>query len=121
MGKALLLLYDDKPFQPSPTAVTSPDIQWTPQRLDCFLPQDDLDARYDLILIAVHSLTPHMLERCSALRAAFTGPLLMVTEPVEEESVVRAYVAGVDECILKPISSALLMAKIAAWLRWSKS
>ena len=44
-------------------------------------------------------------------------PILLLTPNRSETFLLNAYEAGVDECILKPIDSILLEAKIKAWLR----
>jgi DNA-binding response OmpR family regulator len=46
-------------------------------------------------------------------------PILFLTQNKPEEYIMQAYDAGVDECVIKPISPLLFHAKIKAWLRRS--
>lgn len=49
-------------------------------------------------------------------REEVTAPILLLTGGDHNRSL-EAYAAGVDECIVKPVSPALFLAKIKAWLR----
>jgi len=44
-------------------------------------------------------------------------PILLLTPRREEEYLLEAYRSGADECILKPVSPAMFMAKTRSWLR----
>lgn len=57
------------------------------------------------------------LELCRALRALAANPILMLCPHDGEDESVAAYAAGADECIARPVSPRLLVAKIRAWLR----
>jgi CheY-like chemotaxis protein len=61
------------------------------------------------------------LDEVRRLRQEAILPILMLCSNREESFLLEAYAAGVDECVLKPISPALLQAKIRAWLRRSWS
>jgi len=43
----------------------------------------------------------------------------MINQGEHEVEILEAYDAGVDECVIKPISPSIFMAKIAAWSRRS--
>ena len=58
---------------------------------------------------------------CERLRQKTSNPILLLAAECDEARCVRAYRAGVDECIEKPISLAVLMAKVRAWLRYSRT
>ncbi len=45
-------------------------------------------------------------------------PILVVTSEQDVDVILRAYRAGVNDCIDSTISPALLLAKIRVWLRW---
>ena len=45
-------------------------------------------------------------------------PILVVTPEQDVNLILRAYKAGVNDCIESTISPALLFAKIHAWMRW---
>jgi DNA-binding response OmpR family regulator len=51
------------------------------------------------------------------LRSQAVNPILLLTEHHDEAYSLRAYEAGVDECIVKPISPSLFLAKVRSWLR----
>ena len=58
---------------------------------------------------------------CESLRQKTRNPILLLAAECDEARCVGAYRAGVDECIEKPISLAVLMAKVRAWLRYSRT
>ena len=80
-------------------------------------------AEFDLVVLAAHPAKQERsfngaIARCRQIRTQFAGPLLLLTPIHDEESLVQAYAAGVDECIVEPINMELLLAKVDAWLRW---
>jgi DNA-binding response OmpR family regulator len=74
---------------------------------------------FDLVVIDVH--TPHLdgVDLCRRVRAEAANPILLFTPESDEAHVLKAYQAGVDECVVKPISPTLFLAKVRAWLRRS--
>lgn len=64
---------------------------------------------FDTALAMVHVLRSHCVHE----------PLLLVNSVHDEEELLRAYAAGVDECIHASVGLALLLAKLRAWLRWA--
>lgn len=72
----------------------------------------------DLIVCDIDSESVS-LELITKLREEAVLPVLLLTSDRSEKFLLRAYEAGADECILKPIESSLLEAKIKAWLRRS--
>lgn len=80
-------------------------------------------AQFDLVIIEVHSRAAFKdaLETCRQVRAQ-TSPIILVLAPQnDEESAIRAYEAGANEYISKPVSPALFDAKLKAWRRWAVS
>lgn len=61
------------------------------------------------------------LALCERLRQKTANPILLLAAECDDFRCVGAYRAGVDECIEKPISLAVLMAKVRAWLRHSRT
>jgi DNA-binding response OmpR family regulator len=59
------------------------------------------------------------IERIAELREEAVLPILLLTSLHDEKFLLETYKAGVDECILKPVSPALFHAKVKAWLRRS--
>ena len=57
------------------------------------------------------------LDLCRRLRARAVNPILLLCPHGNEDRAVAAYAAGADECIPKPVSPAILLAKVRAWLR----
>lgn len=51
--------------------------------------------------------------------AEAVNPILLMTPRRHEAHLLEAYQAGVDECIVKPISPSLFLAKVKSWLRRS--
>jgi DNA-binding response OmpR family regulator len=58
---------------------------------------------------------------CEALRQEATLPILLLTHERNELYSLKAYQAGVNECITKPIGTRLLLAKVMTWLRCTGS
>jgi len=52
----------------------------------------------------------------SGLRAASRGPILMLVSADTVQEVVEANQAGADECLVKPVNTAVLVIKAMAWL-----
>ncbi len=72
---------------------------------------------YDLILIDVCGPDLDGIELTRQLRAQAVNPILLFTPNRDESHTLDAYQAGVDECVVKPASPSLFMAKVRAWLR----
>lgn len=72
---------------------------------------------FDLILIDVHTPALDCIGLCQQLRAVAANPILVLPRQNSESHLLRAYEAGADECIVKPISPQLLLAKVLAWQR----
>jgi len=73
----------------------------------------------DLIVIDTTSRGVSGVQMCSALREHANMPLLLLTPINNETHTLEAYQAGVDDCIIKPISPALFLAKVRVWLHRS--
>jgi DNA-binding response OmpR family regulator len=54
---------------------------------------------------------------CERLRTWTANPILLLIPRFDEAYLLAAYRAGADECVLKPIAPAVLLAKVNAWLR----
>lgn len=57
------------------------------------------------------------LELCRRLRARATNPILLLGSCADEADCLAAYAAGADECIPRPVSPSVFLAKVRAWLR----
>jgi two-component system KDP operon response regulator KdpE len=55
------------------------------------------------------------------LRAVTDEPILLLMPGGDELPQLEAYQSGVDECIVKPISPLMLVAKVQAWLRYQRT
>jgi DNA-binding response OmpR family regulator len=71
----------------------------------------------DLIVIEDFDGEPEELALCVRLRRQATVPIVLLTTQLDEEFHLRAYRAGVDECIALPVNPQLFVAKVKAWLR----
>ena len=71
----------------------------------------------DLIVIEDFDGEPEELALCVRLRREATVPILLLTTQHAEAFHLRAYQAGVDECIALPVNPQLFVAKVKAWLR----
>jgi DNA-binding response OmpR family regulator len=77
------------------------------------------DASPDLIVVDVTSREVNGVQICRTLREHVPVPMLFFTPINNETHMLEAYQAGTDDCIIKPISPALFLAKIKVWLRRS--
>ena len=75
----------------------------------------------DLIILDINQSEALTLELIRTLRAEMVTVIVLLTPARSEEYVIEAYKAGVDDCILKPVSPSLFQAKIKVWLRRSGS
>jgi DNA-binding response OmpR family regulator len=73
----------------------------------------------DLIVIDVNASHQQRLELFRKFRSMSASPILLFLPSNNEPEIIEAYQAGVDECVVKPISPALFIAKIMAWARRS--
>lgn len=71
----------------------------------------------DLVILDVGLPESHILELVKKLREETIVPIMLLTAARSDEFVLEAYDAGVDDCLLKPVSPSLLNAKIRVWLR----
>lgn len=71
----------------------------------------------DLILIDTQKPNENVIALVRELRAETMTPILLLSHAVPEDQIVDAYNTGVDECIIKPIGPALLIAKVCSWMR----
>jgi DNA-binding response OmpR family regulator len=72
-------------------------------------------------LIDTQRPNEHILALVRKLRAETVTPILMLVHSIPEDQIVEVYNAGADECIIKPIGPALMIAKARSWMRrtWS--
>ena len=73
----------------------------------------------ELIVIDLLASQTERIGLCRKLRAASISPILLFFPTFDETQIIEAYKAGVDECVVKPISPVLFTAKVTAWLRRS--
>lgn len=79
-----------------------------------------MDERADLIVVDVNAPHSQRMELCKKLRATSNSPILLFMPANNEMEILEAYQAGVDDCVIKPISPAIFLAKIMAWARRSR-
>jgi DNA-binding response OmpR family regulator len=73
----------------------------------------------DLVVIDVDAKHNERIELCQHLRSVSVGPILMFLPAHHETEILEAYAAGADDCIVKPISPAIFLAKVMAWAQRS--
>lgn len=77
------------------------------------------EGAYDLAIIDLSDSHREGISLCQRLRAQAVNPILLLTPRGDEDRVLEAYQAGADECVVKPISPCLFLAKVGVWLRRS--
>jgi DNA-binding response OmpR family regulator len=60
--------------------------------------------------------TIHLIK---SLREETRAPIMVLTRNMNEDQILEAYGAGVDDCVFKPLSPSIFLAKIRVWLRHS--
>jgi len=61
-----------------------------------------------------------ILDLCLKLRTLCENPILLFLPAYNENLILEYYDAGIDDCVVKPISPVVFYAKVRAWLRHSK-
>lgn len=74
---------------------------------------------FDLLIIDMHTPKLDGIDLCRQIRAEAVNPILLFSPRGDEAYILEAYQAGVDECVVKPVSPALFLVKARAWLRRS--
>jgi DNA-binding response OmpR family regulator len=69
----------------------------------------------DLIVIDLNAPHQKRIEIARTFRSLSTSPILFFLPSNNELEILEAYQNGVDECVVKPISPAIFLAKILAW------
>jgi DNA-binding response OmpR family regulator len=73
----------------------------------------------DLIVIDIDVAHQDPIELYRKFREVSVAPVLLFLPTHHETQILEAYAAGVDEVVVKPISPAIFLAKIMAWVRRS--
>lgn len=73
----------------------------------------------DLAVIDVDAKHSERIELCRQLRGVSVGPILLFLPAHHETEILEAYAAGADDCVIKPISPAIFLAKVMAWAQRS--
>ena len=73
-----------------------------------------------LIILDLQLPPPKILDICQKARGACENPILLFLPSYDENLILEYYDAGVDDCVVKPISPVVFYAKVRAWLRRSK-
>ena len=73
----------------------------------------------DLVVIDIDIAQEDHMELYKKFRAVSVAPILLFLPAHHETQILEAYAAGVDEVVVKPISPAIFLAKIMAWVRRS--
>ena len=73
----------------------------------------------DLVVLDVDLPHADRMDLYQKFRAVSVAPILLFLPTYHETEMLEAYAAGVDEVVVKPISPAIFLAKIMAWMRRS--
>jgi len=69
-----------------------------------------------LMLIDMQLSKSERASLLKGLRSASRGPILMLISANTVDEIMEANQAGADECLVKPVNSAVLVVKAMAWL-----
>ena len=92
-------------------SIESTHLRYTSRTQDVALPEN-----FDLVLIDSHSESDTALVICGSVRAKCDKPILLLTHEFDVRYQLKAYEVGVDECVVRPVSVLLFLAKISVWL-----
>ena len=73
----------------------------------------------DLVVLDLDVEHEERMELYQKFRAVSVAPILLFLPTYHETEILEAYMAGVDDVVVKPISPAIFLAKILAWMRRS--
>jgi DNA-binding response OmpR family regulator len=73
----------------------------------------------DLVVIDIDVAHGDPMLLYKKFRAVSVAPILLFLPAHHENQILEAYASGVDEVVVKPISPAIFLAKILAWVRRS--
>lgn len=73
----------------------------------------------DLVVIDSNIEHAKRMELYQKFRAVSVAPILLFLPTYHEREILDSYAAGIDEVVIKPISPAIFLAKILAWMRRS--
>jgi DNA-binding response OmpR family regulator len=73
----------------------------------------------DLVVLDLDVEHEERMEHYQKFRAVSVAPILLFLPTYHETEILEAYAAGVDDVVVKPISPAIFLAKILAWMRRS--
>lgn len=71
----------------------------------------------DLVVVDIDASHTDPLELCKRFKGISDVPILLFFPTYNEAQILEAYALGVDDVIVKPISPAIFLAKIKAWVR----
>jgi DNA-binding response OmpR family regulator len=69
----------------------------------------------ELIVIDIDKQDP--LEICKTFRTVSVVPILLFLPAYNEAEILKAYTAGADDVLVKPVSHTIFVPKITAWMR----
>ena len=73
----------------------------------------------DLVVLDLNVEHEECMELYQKFRAVSVAPILLFLPTYHETEILEAYAAGVDDVVIKPVSPAIFLAKILAWMRRS--
>ena len=73
----------------------------------------------ELVVIDIDAAHQDRMDLYNKFREVSVAPLLLFLPTHHETQILEAYAGGVDEVVVKPISPAIFLAKILAWVRRS--
>jgi DNA-binding response OmpR family regulator len=71
---------------------------------------------YDLVIVDISNHFSDTFSICRRIRAAFDGPVMVLTYETDERLHLKLYDVGIDESVAKPIGIPLLCAKVRVWV-----
>jgi two-component system, OmpR family, KDP operon response regulator KdpE len=83
-------------------------------------PESCAEASPDVIVLDINASSHHgTIQLIKTLREETYAPIILLVRNITEENLLEAYSAGVDDCLYKPLSPSIFIAKIRIWLKHS--
>lgn len=73
-----------------------------------------------LVILDLNLTKSSCMDLCRKMRVAVDNPILAFLPRYDEKLIINYYAAGIDDCVVKPISPVVFYSKVKAWLRHSK-
>jgi DNA-binding response OmpR family regulator len=118
-SQALIMIVADEPVTANLWGVVLNDLGVSPLIVKSISSAAQIleDTSPDIIVVDISHYKTKGIEICTQLYRTSAAPIMLLTPINNEAHMLEAYQAGVDECLIKPVSPSHFLAKISVMLR----